>query len=413
MFICKKIHNVETIPKTKYLIKLDTFSPRQSILATLRKNRPALTDASAGNSDESKVANLLDGKTDKCVQLIKTQIKNLVDPIDGYLCDIYNISCNSTDWLTGWEISKILYSKIISSDRNSTDTILGKRDSFKLCGYLGLTSSDFINGLLCHMSSSNICDGRDIMYKYFIYGDKMKLSIDEETTKINYIDTVDIDDLTYASPSICRYIHNYIRTDKDFIYLNFSIVESFDKNKKLEHCVDIKNALHTIMHLNKDHGMCIVSLPWFVSIKNTDDSESIDLSIQMYIYTLSCIFAEIQLIWFIWDDRIWAVCYQKKEYLNKVKYTNLINSDGFAWKKIKKNYIEDYTRVSEDIMSFHEEIKNTKNKILCKVIDSSVDKTFEPDSPLVSGKTVWLDKETIIRQWLHENEKKLHLIKKN
>lgn len=380
MFVQIKIHSSDFIPKNKYLFKIN-----ENTKHTNKDDDP---------SSATSQINMLNQNTNKCVQLIRNQLTNLVEPFSGYLCDLYGVYCENTDWLTGWEISKILYNKIIQNNRNSVDE---DSDCFNLCGYFGNTNTNFTNGFLYFMSS--LSNERDISHNYFIYGNKMKLPIDESTTKINYIDTVEIDGLKYDSPSICRYVYNHVR--RHSLYLNFSITDQQSTCN-----VSIKSFLHTIMHLNKDHGLCIVAIPWLINFDQSDpsniNSSNIDSSIQMYIFALSCMFVEIQLVWFIWDNKVWAICYQRKDSLSKLKYINLLRSDGYILEKIKKKYRDAYESVLHDILSFHNEISNTKNKILCKMISKNVQN--------INGGT-WSDTETIVRRWLHENEKKLSSLK--
>jgi len=69
------------------------------------------------------------------------------------------------------------------------------------------------------------------------------------------------------------------------------------------------------------------------------------------------------------------------------------------FEKIKKKYNKTYNKVLENISSFHDEIKNSKDKILCKIINRNISK-----------ETTWEDEETLIQQWLSDNEKNLNFL---
>jgi len=360
MLLCELDICSESIPKSKYLIKEDN-PVKKNLLSKI---------------DLSSEINILDNG------ILESRMKNLVSPGDGYLCDVYNIECENVDWLTGWEISKIMHRKIIDESDEG---------GFKIYGYFGNTGSDFITGYTYYILSMKNKD--NLKYQYFIYDKKIinlhdKLKNNAEYLNhinINYIDTIEYDNLDYNSSSICRYVHNYIK--KHALYLNFAIISNNN--------TDITNAMHSLLNINKDFGTLLVSIPWLIVNEMNDkkNMHSVDDSVYMYIYTLSCIFEKIKTLWFLWDNKIWLLCDNRREEFTKKKWINMINSSGYSLKKIQTKYSKEYNNAEKTILVLHENIITTKDKIICDIIHSS----SKPHD----------DKENFIRQWLHENEAEL------
>jgi len=419
MFVKEEICDTHTFPKLKYLecITDTTQSTNfESKILSAKEEKdtnfdsklqsfilPTILDSKFLESDGS-----LDDKNILNDQIIGKSMINLVKPGTGYLCDIYNIKCESIKWLTGWEISKYIHKKIkddssrnfesklsfeskISGDSAAQGSALQSTRCIEgltapaqqfdskflsgLYGYFGNINNDFMSGFLQYILSQE--NKNMIKYQFFIYSNSININIinklKNDEVNIDYIDTIEIDDLQYNSPDICRVIHNYIK--RYALYINFSII---DNNN-----IDIKNAIHSLLNINKE-GFLLVSIPWYLKDFKPDES------IFMYVYILSCIFLKVQLTWFTWDNKVWVICHKKKDSFNKKKWVHLLNSNEFNYNKIQEKYFDGYNNVKENICTFYDKIKD---KILSEKLNINSNK--------------FTDKENIIQQWIKENETEL------
>ena len=155
-----------------------------------------------------------------------------------------------------------------------------------------------------------------------------------------FVLSVDLDDLQYNSSSICRYVNNSLQ--KNVIYIDFSIVNTINLPK-----YDIKNILHSIMKLNENECLMIFSM-----------SGNINSNTVSYIHLLNCIFEEIELIKYPWDNMIWVFCYKRKLLIDKKIFTELMENFNLT------NENESNVNLSFNIDKLNDEIEEFKNIIL-------------------------------------------------
>lgn len=311
---------------------------------------------------------------------VKDKFNDLVLHNKGYLYDLYDAHCHNLNWLTGWEISKKIYEKIINNNEDEQQTL-----TFTTHGYFGNIDDDLLLGFLYCISS--LSKNSELKYNYYIYDnnniqniiDKNGKIINEEyklesnniqyieeekqqnlrttslsknndqpnnvqsemSPQINYINSIDLDELEYNSSSICRYVNNNLQ--KNAIYLDFSIVNTNNLPK-----YDIKNILHSIMKLNDNECMLVFSL-----------SEYINFDTTLYIYFLNCIFEEIELIKYPWDNMIWAFCYKRKFLINKKIFTELMENFNL----VAKEELNDNLTLSK-LSIIQDELEEFKDNIL-------------------------------------------------
>ncbi len=379
MFVYKEI-SASTLPKSKYL-----------------KDEEVI--------DEEKI-------NEEIKNPFAEQMRNLVCD-NGYLRSIYDILPKGIEWITGWEISKILYGKILEEkekedkakeeakkeeakkDKAKKDKAKKKKEEYgiNINGFFGNKQSEFILGFLYYASTVK---SQKIDNKHFIYNnDKECLyDIDEEgvataenkkfeSTVIDKMDTVDFDELTCTSPSICRYINNYVRANS--LYLNFSILES-SSGSSTNSDYDIRNILPTIFNLHDDQGILLTSFPSSRAFGTLPNSKRTEL----FVYTLSCMFKKVTLLCMPWESKIWALCCGKNKSFDKIEYIDMMESAGYKLKKIQKKYKEEFEIVQNECAEFDEDIQKMKNTL---------------DAPEEQGTSA--DNETLIKDWLQNNEKYL------
>ena len=337
---------------------------------------------------EKKIIGSRDSETQDNKILNDININDLVSH-DGYLYSLYKILPKGHNWLTGWEISKILHYILLSDSISDIseielikleDIIENTHDSLNISGFLGNQTEDFISGFLYFQSIIKL----DINYVYYIYNCTLPYILDNSiSTKIIDIPTVDIDNLKYNSPSICRYINNFVKSD--IAYLNFSISTSIPyKSEELSEefefdNYDIKNTLPTFLSLHDNHGILVTSCIW--------DIEKLDI-ITLYLFTLNCMFTNIYLADIIWEKKIWIFCYDRNDLFDKIKYIDIIESSGYDLNKIKSNF---------------DEFKDTYNK--CMEFNKKMKE--ERDILSLNNKK---DEDHLIKDWLNKNEQYLDRI---
>ena len=280
---------------------------------------------------------------------IQAQMYNLISPGNGYLSDIYKVECENINWLTGWEIAKIIF------DKNYTDEC-----NLTLYGYFSNINKDFASGYLYYILSLN---KNNLKHKYYIYSEESICDIKDvisnhkclhiNNMEIDYIDTIDYEETKYGSSNACRYIYNYLR--RYVLYLNFAVIDNENTN--------INNAMHTILNINKDFGVLFISIPWFLKTDSEIDDASemsedrLSDSVIIYVYLLSCIFSEIQLLWFPWDNKVWILCSKKKNSFTKKIWIDILNSNYYSMGTIVKEELE------KELILFYKEIMTKKNEL--------------------------------------------------
>jgi len=320
---------------------------------------------------------------------IKKHLHNLICD-DGYLQSIYNdILSREVEWLTGWEISRFIYDKLLNEEEEEKNKL-----GIDISGFFGNIHPDFILGFLYY--GSVIYKHYGTRHKYFTYNSPLYDTDENGTimiknkqfisTKINTINTIEIDNVEYTSPSVCRYINNHIRANT--VYLNFSILNSCTEFGSA--CRDIRNILPTIFNLNSEHGILVTPFIWKKKVQ-TDlmrDDTVCDNTV-LFVYILAGMFANVTLMWLPWEDKIWALCFKRKDCFDKVIYADLMESTGFKLSKIKKKYSDSFKNTREECIKFDINIQREKEKII-----SNIDQ----------------EEEYLIKKWLQDNEEDLENI---
>lgn len=343
MFICRSLNSNNKLPELKYL----THSK---------------------NTSKKVCSEILNEHFDEIIKMLDNLICN-----DGYLQQVYNIISTSINWLIGWEISKLLHNKIFNTQTES---------DVNITGFFANTSTDFISGFLYY--TSTIYPENHISCKCFIYNENEIINIDTtgkllidnkqfSSTIVNFINTIDYDDTKFPSVNICRYLNNSITANS--IYLNFSIINPLENS--------ISAMFPSLINLHEKHGIFATCFNWYK--KNGEIADETVL----YMYTLSCIFTKINLLWIPWDSRIWVLCYDKNKSFDKTIYADLIESEGFDLNSIKKDYKMQFENIKQECQKFIDLISKERKKI-----DKQLSK----------------NEEYLIKTWLENNEKHLERI---
>ena len=207
---------------------------------------------------------------------------------------LYKIYPKTKSWITGWEISKLIFNNICSDD------------NININGLFANTSSDFISGFLYYQLTSqfknpsldNISKFSCKYYTYncnFPYENKLIAKTYKKENNIIDIPIININNLKFTSSNICRYINNFIRSKS--LYLNFSILQPNNRPDESENIKYKRNLIKTILpafiNLHDNHGMLLSCFIWNNNHFN---------DIVLFIYILNCIFKNIHLIWMPWKN---------------------------------------------------------------------------------------------------------------
>ena len=363
MFLCKSLISDNKLPELKYLI----------------------------HAYDKELYPIVNCNKNGCENLLTQYMKDLTC-YNGYLQNIYNICTNNMDWLIGWELSKIINSKILNIQNDS---------DLNITGFLANTSSDFISGFLYY--ASTIYPIKHISCKFLIYNENEifnintdgKLLMDNKqfkSTKINIIDTIDYHDTKFLSANICRYINNTITANS--LYLNFSIIKPihFDTN--------ITTILPSLFNLHETYGIVLTCFDWCIEEKKDDKKKDdkkkekvrenyVSDNVILFIYTFSCMYNNINLIWLPCDNQIWALGYNRNKSFDKITYIDLMESNGYDVNSIKSEYKIQFENIKKECLKFNNLINKEKNKIQQQLISN---------------------KEYLIKTWLENNEKHLENI---
>ena len=347
------IQNINLFIKDKCLKNNEV---EEEIIEKEEKNKIFISDVSFPQDipkiNDNKINNKINNKIIDLDDNSLNLFNELVSYNEGYLYELYDIYCYNLNWLTGWEISKKIYDKIINNNKDAQYIL-----EFTSHGYFGNIDDNLLLGFLYCISS--LSKNTELKYNYFIYDnnniqnvlnnngkiidDNYRLKFEEDkqftSTTINYINSVD--ELEYSSPSICRYVNNNLQMNT--IYLNFSIVNTNNLPR-----YNIKNILHSIMKLNNNECMLILSL-----------SEYINFDTILYIYFLNCIFEEIELVKYPWDNMIWVFCYKRKFSINKKIFTELMENFNL----VEKEDLNDELKLSK-LNIIQDELEEFKDNIL-------------------------------------------------
>ena len=202
------------------------------------------------------------------------------------------------------------------TENNNQDVL-----SFHIEALFANEEADFISGFLSYQSTID----KSLDYTYHMYNCTTTY---EDNKNIIKLPTLTLGNLRFISPSVCRYINNYIKCKT--IYLNFSILKSTNDEKQTSNNL-IKNILPSLLNLNEAHGMLISCFAW--NKENNDESI-------FFIYILCCMYNNIKLVWMPWEENIWVICSDKKITFDKIKYIDIMESNGYDIENTKNNHAE-------------------------------------------------------------------------